>query len=251
MTPAPFSTAEASLLLSPSKSDGKEMLMYTFMELLLNGVFTVAFEMHRPHAKERESIHTFLYRGENFYVFRPRAHQEIFIDAFPDEVQKIQFRPFARNVFTSVETFNEYKKLYIYQAMLYEGYFLKNDLMARFNVYFLSQKGKELQSVYKKRLAEVNANFLSWIKADLDKAVLSVVELGASIMLMKDFNFKMLDILNIYIKNRRSMAMLYNTDFAKIESEKMLKFNDLWDELDTSLDWFHSGGLVGDLPGGI
>jgi len=253
MTSTFFSAAETSMLLSPSKSDGKEMLMFTFMEMLLHKVFTVKFEMHRPHPKERESIHTFLYRGENFYAFRPRKHQEIFIEAFPDDKDKIQLRPFAKNVYASIGGFSEYKKYYIYYPLSHGGYFRKSNLLSRMNFYFLSEKGQELQKLYSKKLGEVNSGFISWIKADPGKAVNSTMELGASIMLIKDFDFKMLDILNLYAKNKgiSAISTTLTNDFARIESATLIKFNDLWDDLDTSLDWFQSGGLVGDMPGGV
>jgi len=251
MTSAFLSAAETSMMLCPSKADGKVMLMHTFMEMLLYKVFAVKFEMHRPHPKERETMHTFLYRGENFYTFRPRTHQEILVDAFPDDVDKIQFRPFTKNVYVTAGSFTEFKKNYIYHPLIDEGYFRQNNFLARMNIYTLSEKGHDLQKVYKMRLGEINDGFLSWLKANLDKALSSTMELGPSIMLIKDFNFKMLDILNLYTRNRGGTAIAPTNDFAKIESATLIKFNDLWDELDTSLDWFQSGGMVGDMPGGM
>lgn len=97
--------AETSLLLNGSQLSLKDLLKYTFIDLILKKVIRIIEVERQPHPRDRVRYYTYVAVAQNFETYKPISHELIFLATFLKSVDlQIQFRHLIKIALQNADT---------------------------------------------------------------------------------------------------------------------------------------------------
>ena len=181
--------AESLMIISP-RTQGREMIKVTLIDILLKRVLNVDIEEHESKYLKRHYKATILSEGELFGS-NLKPHEEILRDLIL-EYSQLELKEFARILHKKLN-FEEYKHKYIRDILVDKGYFKKqrNMLLSLIphTTYVLTDEGLEVKSKIIALLDE--AKYLEkWITDDLGRAKAYLSVAGSHLLLTKAYDIE-------------------------------------------------------------
>ena len=85
--------AETHLVLEKSEANLKDLMKYTFMDLLLKRAITIEEVKRQPHQNDQTRIYSYVIAGKNFRNYKPLAHEMIYLRSYyKSKTIKVLFR---------------------------------------------------------------------------------------------------------------------------------------------------------------
>lgn len=184
--------AETILIQKGSTTQLKNLLKFTFMDLLLKKVIKIV-EIHKqPHPRDEVRRYTYIEAGKNFNVYKPKKHESIFTNLFvKEEPIQILFKHFVKIIYDASEGKKSYRESIISSKELH-SYFDQTFFISLFRLIKLTDEGKKVQQEITSYLQEVNLQINNLLENDQKKALELLIAIGGNIFLLQDLDFDLL-----------------------------------------------------------
>jgi len=190
--------AETMLILD-SSCTLKDMMKFTFMDLLLKRVIEIKVEKNRvvqrdKYAKKVEVIksYTYVLKGKNFDKYKPKRHELVFLRPFQkDSSIKILFKHFVKMAYENTGGKGFFKSDVLSSKNL-DAYIKVSFLQQIFGGMSLTPKGIQAKDEIRKYLTSIDENIEKLLNEDKKKALEILMALGGNIYLLKNLDFAQL-----------------------------------------------------------
>lgn len=223
--------AETLLIKSNGNAILKDLLKYTFMDLLLKKVLEVK-EIDKKDENETDE-NTYVVTGENFNNYKPKDHESILINPFlKSESIEILLEQFIKMVYES-SSGAHYYRVTTKRNQEISTYFKSNFFAKLFGSISLNEEGKKLRKDINDYLGTIDKSINDLLKNDKKKALKLLAAIRGNIFLLKKLDFKLLkQIDKAFLKQdkRGSIEEVYDFDM-------MWLYMDFFDD-DTKYDTY-------------
>lgn len=185
--------AETLLILKESDVKFKELLKYTFLDLLLKQVIKVKEIKTRAHKNEPVRTNNYVVVGKSFTSHNRLAHEKVFLKMF-DKNQSIQvlFRHFVKAGFENASERKNYILSYLVINPDMKGYFKTGLISYVLGRIKLTEKGQEIKAVIQNEINQIEEALPQWIQTDKSKAVALLTALQGNVFLLQNFDMDVL-----------------------------------------------------------
>ena len=242
-----LSPAETMLLIESSSSSLKDLMKFTFMDLLLKKVIEIKEEKRRPNPRDKYvRKYTYIIKGKNLPKYSPKAHELIFIKSFIKSPSiKILFKHFIKMGYEEAKGVNSFKKSIISSNIMNQ--YAKQSFFQRiFGGFTLSNDGQKVKSEVLAYLKPIDDNIGNIINRDKVKALDILVTLGGNIFLLNNLDFKLLKKIDSQLI--KEQKLIYSESYAYGDDwwyyfdfyEDSYMFDSYFDNFDHTVDSFDS-----------
>ena len=249
------------MLTKPLGVAGKDLMKYSFLDLIYRGVLKVYKDWRLPNQRDStERLYTFVARGELFTNYQNSYHQDPFVAPFQEDDHEYQVRTLVKKVFKESGKGAGFKSKRVYKQLRKEGYFSTSLGLKHLNFFFLNDQGSTLKKRFKRILKEADEALPGFANTNKEEAKKIVKTLGSNILLLECFKDDLIEKLKpIFAELGRKYENF--SDGPTLDNEDMFEilfyaFLDTIDDFDSSYDSFDSsfdfGGsdFGGDFGGG-
>ncbi len=189
-----FTPAQTLILTKPVISSGKELMKYSFLDLIYRGVLKVYKEWRLPHPNDaRERLYTFVSRGEHFQAYKSSYHQDPFVDPFKEDDYEYQVRFLVKKVYNEMGSTSSFKSKKVYKQLKNEGYFTTSLGLKYLHLFFLNGQGSKLKRKFKNILEEAEESLPKFVNTKPEDAKKILTNLGSNVLLLKCFNDELIE----------------------------------------------------------
>ncbi|WP_027421244.1 hypothetical protein [Crocinitomix catalasitica] len=193
-----LSPAETMLLID-STCRYKDMLKFTFMDLLLKRVIEIKVENKKvlardKYAKKVQVIKSYNYvvKGRNFIKYKPKGHELVFLSPYQKSTSiKILFKHLIKVVYENSGSSKSFKSTVLNSINL-KGLLKVNILQQLFGGISMTAKGNQTKVEILKYLKPIDQNINNLLKGDKKKALELLLSLGGNIFLLNNLDFALL-----------------------------------------------------------
>lgn len=235
--------AETMLVKNSDSVKLKDLMKFTFMDLLLKRVIEIKEVNKRAHPRDKYiRTYTYVISGKNFSQYKPKNHELIFLSPyFKSKSIQILFKNFIKMVYDSSNGNWNYTKSVRSNKGIdlnFKQTFFTN--LFRLNV--LTAKGIEVQ---KKIVAYLNM-IDNMLLNDNKKGLELLLNIGGNIFLLENLDFQLLKKIDkeLIIRQKNLYKDTYDSDsdwelyFDFFEDE--YRFDSYFESFDDTLDSFGS-----------
>ncbi|WP_046758838.1 hypothetical protein [Kordia jejudonensis] len=248
--------AETILIQQGSAAQLKDLLKFTFMDLLLKQVLKIVTENKQLHPRNEARLYTYVETGKNFEKYVPRHHEVIFLKPFTQEASiQILFKHFVKITYEASSGKRSYRES-IKRSKELTSYFNDSFFISLFRFIKLTEAGKKAHQEITTYLREVNLQINDLLKNDQKKALEFLIAIGGNIFLLQNLDFDLLKKIDkVLIEQQRSIYTsvdsygddwylygdfyddncLFDCEFEDHESFDSL-FSDTMDSFDSEFD---------------
>ncbi len=184
-----FTPAQTLMLTKPLGVTGKDLMKYSFLDLIYRGVLKVYRDWRLPNPRDtRERLYTFVSRGELFKNYQNSYHQDPFIEPFIKDDYEYQVRTLVRKIFKESGKGSGFKSGRVYKQLKEEGYFTTSFGLKNLNFFFLNKHGSTLKTKFKNILKEADEALPMFAISNKEEAKKIISILGSNILLLECFN---------------------------------------------------------------
>lgn len=247
-----LSPAETMLVIDSSCSL-KDMMKYTFMDLLLKRVIEIKVENTRvlardKYAKKVEVIKSYNYviKGKNFDKYNPKVNELIFLAPYQKSTSiKILFKHLVKMAYENAGSSKSFKSSVLNSKNLKD--LLKVNLFQQiFGGMSLTQEGTRTKNEILKYLKPIDENIHNLLNGDKKKALELLLSLGGNIFLLNNLDFSLLKKIDKQLlKEQKSV---YNESYDTGDDwwyyfdfyDDNYAFDSYFDDFDSTIDSFDS-----------
>lgn len=247
-----LSPAETMLVINSSCSL-KDMMKFTFMDLLLKRVIEIKVENKKvltrdKYAKKITVLKSYNYviKGKNFNKYNPKEHELIFLAPYQKSSSiKILFKHLIKVAYENARSSKVFKSKVLNSKNL-KGLLRVNILQQIFGGMSLTPEGTKIKDEILKYLKPIDQNIHSLLNGDKKKALELLLSLGGNIFLLNNMDFSLLKkIDNQLLREQKSVyTESYDTaddwwyyfDFY----DDAYAFDSYFDDFDSTIDSFDS-----------
>ena len=185
--------AETLLVLETSNTELKDLLKYTFMDLLLKKAIKTTEVRKQPNRRDRARIYSYVIAGENWSSYKPMLHEIIYLSPFQESNSiQILFRHVVKIGFQNSGGKKGFirKKLMTSSNLL--GHFKNGLFDSFFNNIKLTPKGEHTLKEIKKSIEKLEKELPDIINTDKKKALEILLTIKGNIFLLKNLDFQLL-----------------------------------------------------------
>jgi len=186
-----FTPAETLLLTQGSHVLLKDLLKYTFMDLLLKKVLLHTRKKYQPDARSVAVTMKYISAGALFNSYQPLPHEQVFTSPFEQGKRNIQFRFMIKMAYEEASKYSDFDPV-ILQSPSINRFVRKNIFQRLFGGYGWTPEGKALAEVLKKELRSLDKNLPDWMAQDQKKALEVFVAIKGNVFLLKNVDFTLL-----------------------------------------------------------
>jgi len=176
------------MILKPNKDNGKEMLRFTLIDLLMKKVLETEVREERQGKIIKKNVKkVYVKKGDAFAKATLRPHEEVFC-RFLSTQESMELKDLAKKVYEEVKNFKDYQKKYVCESLVQKEYFQeekKRVLLVPVTKYNLTQRGVEAKEKIQSLLEQGDRHFKEWMGSDLPRALSFLTVCGANILLLK------------------------------------------------------------------
>lgn len=185
--------AETILIRDGAAAQLKDLMKYTFMDLVLKKVIEIKEINKKSHPRDNHvSIYTYVVSGKNFSRYRPKNHELPFLSPFiKSQSIKILFKHFIKMAYDASNGSWEYQKK-TRSNLEINQYFKETFISNLFRIIKLTDKGIHLRNKISNYLKQIDRTINNLLKNDNKKGLELLLSLGGNIFLLKKFDFKLL-----------------------------------------------------------
>lgn len=178
-----WTPAEVMMILSPNSYNGRDMMKYTFLDLITKGV--LAYEKLEKDGKPFANI----IEGPLLHTYQPREHESVFLAPFKKGQHRVPLKLFIRILNQSVGGPYYFRQRYVKRAPRLTPYF-KPSFWNIINVVALNEKGKALQQQLKIQVEAARSSLknLSVQQRGNSTGSALLLDLGPNIILLAEWD---------------------------------------------------------------
>ncbi|MCF8277879.1 MAG: hypothetical protein K9J17_14185 [Flavobacteriales bacterium] len=186
--------AETHLVMATTDAELKNMMKYTFMDLLLKQVIQTKRITKQAHRNDRARVYTYVVAGKNFLSYKPLRHEEIFLSPFyTSQSLELLFRHLVTMGFQNADGTNNYVHKRLIKSPNLKGIFEIGFFIQLFGTIKLTPQGNALQREIKRALDRLETELPQVIHSDKAKALEILLAIGGNIFLLKNLDFALLN----------------------------------------------------------
>lgn len=232
-----LSPAETLLLRDSGAAKLKDLLKFTFLDLLLKKIIRLEKVQRKSHPRDKYiGTYTYVVVGDNFTKIDIEKHETILLSPFYKSRNiRILFHHFVKMVYENSKGTNNYQRLIRNSPSL--SLFFKNNFFVKFfNMTVHNQKGIEMKEKLLQELAVLERKMSDFLNNNLDDSAKILMVAKGNIFLIKNFDFKLFkEIDEELLKHQKVMHRNQFDDYGD-----WWIYTDLWDDLKTFNDLDHT-----------
>lgn len=184
--------AETILIKECSDAQLKNLLRFTFMDLLLKKVIKIVEVDKQPHPRDEVRTYTYVESGKNYSAYKPKNHELIFTSLFVEEEPiQILFKHFVKIIYDASGGKKNYREN-IKSNKTLKHYFNQSFFINLFRFVRLTKEGENAKQEITTYLDEVDENIGNLLENDQKKALELLINIGGNIFLLKNLDFDLL-----------------------------------------------------------
>ncbi|EDP96177.1 hypothetical protein U8527_14795 [Kordia algicida OT-1] len=184
--------AETILIQQGSAAQLKNLLKFTFMDLLLKKVLKIVEVEKQPHPRDEVRVYTYVETGKNFEKYTAKNHELIFLRPFKEEASiQILFKHYVKIIYEASNGKKGYRES-IRSSKELQPYFSQTFFISLFRVIKLTNEGKNVQQEVVSYLQEVNLQINDLLENNQKKALELLIAIGGNIFLLQNLDFDLL-----------------------------------------------------------
>ncbi len=243
--------AETLLLIRGNSVKLKDLMKYTFTDLLSKKVISIRKTSTKASVKDKElSTYTYVEEGENFSRYKPKTHEIAFLQMFIVSPSiSLNIKDFVQLALKAARSNWNYKKQ-IRNSKDISFYFRESFWSNLFGQIKLTEKGKMIKQRLLAYLDGIDERLKHLNESDKQSLIETLLPLGGNVFLLNNFDVKILkDIDRDVFKNstfnttrQDTSGLFYDflfldlfLDFDDFE-DTFKSFGDNFDAFDSSFD---------------
>ncbi len=255
-----FTPAQTLMITKPIGVNGRDLMKYSFLDLVYRGILKVYREWRLPHPNDaQEQLYTFVSRGDRFQDYVGSLHQDPFVNPFEEDNYEYQVRTLVKKVFKEQGKASGFKLKRVYEELRINGYFASSYGLKYMKLFFLNETGSGLKKKFKQILEEAEKSLPKVLKYDKNETKEILSTLGSNILLLECFDDHMIKQLKSTFAEEEVLVkqsdeiMLDRLDTFEVLFYAFLDtieyFDASFDSFDSSFD-FGGSDFGGDFGGG-
>lgn len=203
--------AETILIKECGAAQLKNLLRFTFMDLLLKRVIKIVEVDKQSHPRDEVRSYTYVESGENFNAYKPKKHELIFTSHFVvEEPIQILFKHFVKIVYDASDGKKSYRESIKSNTTL-KDYFNQSFFINLFRFVKLTDEGEKVKKEITIYLKEVDENIGDLLANDQKKALELLLTIGGNILLLQKLDFEFLKKIDKELLNQQK-TLYKNSD---------------------------------------
>jgi hypothetical protein len=232
--------AETMMVLNPSSSSLKELMKYTFIDLILKKVIKITESsslINKKHNISSAGI-SYVKIGKNFSSYRPKKHEFVFLTIFYKNRQlKVLFKQYMKVIYNGINSEYDYKSA-IRTSPDINSLYTTNFFSKLLRRHVINEKGKLEQTKIYAVLKPIDNSIDSGLK---DKeSVQKMLSIGGNMFLLNNFSVELLSKIDSMFKdlefNQTTKDSNWNYYFDIFEDQ--ILFDSVYDSFDSSDSFF-------------
>lgn len=224
----------------------KDLMKYTFIDLLLKQVLEVKEVSKRPHPRDDIRTYTYVFSGKNFNNYTPKNHELIFIEVFQKSPSlQILFKNYVEMVYGLAKGKSSYKKL-IRRNQQINKYFKQTFFVDIFRLTRLNDRGVTIQKELTKYFDTLETNIDNLLNNNKEEGLELLLKIRGNIFLLKNLDFQLLKKIDKEFIKRRKKSNVgsqdsyddwwFYTDFDDLD----YSFNSCGKDFEDTIDTYES-----------
>jgi hypothetical protein len=231
---AEITPTETLLLLDGSKTEFRDLLKYTLMDLCLKRVLEVkeTTKEYRTSRSVRYRVIKYVVKGKQFDQYTPKAFELVYLVPFQKSPDlKVIFSKLVKVAYDSVKLEHQYRSLILQDSQI-ACLISKNLVQKLFFGFSLNKKGELARKEIVSLLKSVDNQIAKLLASDPKAALEILLTLGGNLFLLKNIDFSLLR--NI------DQALL---DATKMEGNYRFSHDSSWVFYDLAFNVFFENGV--------
>jgi hypothetical protein len=226
--------AATAILLAPSKTNLKDIIKYTVMDLALKKVLTIQHKnifLHPNDAYKR--LRTVVETDKNFASYRTTIYETYFVGII-DEDSYFQLRTYLTRIYHELPLDNKVKKSIIKDQKI-KNLFALTFTFDSFSVFWLNGHGKKIRNEIKRYFVTIERHLEQIVEDAPEQVIQLLAFLKGNFFLLKNISPTLLEKINTIIEQHKKEAKNeYFTLFDVFEFSDIF-FDDISEEIDEFL----------------
>lgn len=232
--------AETMLVLNPSSSNLKDLMKYTFIDLLLKKVIRIKENSslkNKKHNIYNESLN-YVKIGKNFNSYRPKKHEYVFLTIFYKNKQlQVLFKQYIKVIYNGVNSEYDYK-LTIRSSQDINSLFKHTFFTKLLRRHIINEKGKAQQSTIYSILQPIDKS----LKSGLNQKdhIQNMLSIGGNMFLLNNFHISLLNKIDKTFTDLdfKQTSTNANGNYYFDIFEDQILFDSVYDTFDSSDSFF-------------
>lgn len=232
--------AETLLLTKGNSVKLKDLLKYTFMDLLSKNVISIRKTSTKASYKDVElSVHTYVEEGVNFPTYKPKTHEIAFLQMFIASPSiSLNIKDFVQLALKAARSNWNYKKQ-IRNSKNISFYFRESFWSNLFGQIKLTEKGNSIKQRILTYLDRIDERLKHLNESDKQNLLETLLPLGGNVFLLNNFDVK---ILKEFDKEIFKNSTFYSTHRDNADMFYAFLFFDTFYDFDEFEDTFKTFG---------
>lgn len=239
--------AETLLIKNYDSIQLKELMKYTFMDLLLKQVIAIKEINRKAHSRDKYiRTYTYVVSGKNFSKYEPKNHEIIYQSPFlKSQSIEILFKHYIKMIYDASNGSWKYQKLTKSNKNI-SPLFKQTVFLDLFRLNRLTDKGIKIKESITNYLNDLDANIGDLLHNNKSKALELLLSIRGNIFLLKNLDFQLLKTIDKEILNQKKILkedgihysddvsdIWYYIDFLQTDSTFDSNFDSLYEALNT------------------
>src|SRR5438132_1677804 len=179
-----FTPAETLLILQGTNASYKELVKFTFLDLLIKNVLRTIEIPKESNPKEKD--YKYVITGKNYLAYRSKPHENIFIEPFnKNNSLQILFRNIVKIGYQNAKSERKFCSLIIQNPGL-ENLFTKGFFEKLFGGFTCTETCMQFRSAIESEIAKLEIEMKLYLSDDTPKALSVLKAVGANIFFLKN-----------------------------------------------------------------
>lgn len=237
--------AETMLIKDCTSVQLKDLMKFTFMDLLLKKVIEIKEINKKSHPRDNYiRTYTYVIPGKNFNKYQPKNHELIYLSPFIKSPSiQILFKNFIKMAYDTSNGSWNFKKTTKSNREI-NPYFKQSFLLNLFRLNKLTDSGNKLRREISNYLNEIDKSIDHLLHNDKKKGLELLLRIGGNIFLLKNLDFQLLKTIDKELLNQQKV--LYSDTYDSDSDwwlyvdffEDDYMFDSYFDSFDDTLDSF-------------
>ncbi|NUO02771.1 MAG: hypothetical protein HUU01_19355 [Saprospiraceae bacterium] len=236
-----WTPAEILMILFPNGFKGRDMLKYTFLDLIVKGVL-----QYQKEVKDGKTSRN-VYGGPRLFSYEARQHEAVLLIPFKKQQPRIPLKLYVRTITQSVGGYYSYSQRYVKPSPWLVPYF-KPGFWNILNIHSLNDKGKALQQRFKIELDAAGGDLKRLVmRTNYLSSNAHFQHLGTNILLLEEWDAVMRrkdleEVGEELIKQATDISL----ELAELSDLIADTFSDAWTDISDAFSSGADGGSGGD-----
>lgn len=187
-----YTPAESILIAQGEKAALKELLQFTFLDLVLKDVLRVIQLPMKQDASKEVRMHRYVTTGSRFLTYTPLAHEEIFLQIYQKDAHvQILYRHMIKIAYQKAITENYYQSK-IRKSLRIQSFFTRTFFQKMFGGFNWSAEGAMQRKKLRLEIDQCEHRLQTALNEDVQRARELVGTIHGNVFLLQQIDFSFL-----------------------------------------------------------